>query len=165
MGKVDWTVAGNLNKVTVTKINLAPTQLLPQTLLDKTAISDLETASPKWRLNLGALWRSGAWTVNLRETIYGKSSEWVQGDNGPYYENTIKTKAITDLDVNYKFSKDFSISVGANNLFNTYPDKLNPELVADWRSNLDNSAVTKYPSFSPFGINGGYYYAKANYTF
>jgi len=165
LGKVDWTVAGNLNKVTVTKINLAPTQILPQTLLDKTAISDLETASPKWRLNLGALWRSGAWTVNLRETIFGKSSEWVQGDNGPYYENTIGIKAITDLDVNYKFSKAFSISVGANNLLNTYPDKLNPALVADWRSNLDNSAVQKYPSFSPFGINGGYYYAKANYTF
>jgi iron complex outermembrane receptor protein len=165
MGKVDWTVAGNLNKVTVTKINLAPTQLLPQSLLDQTAISDLESASPKWRLNLGALWRSGAWTVNLRETIFGKSSEWVQGDNGPYYENVVKTKAITDLDVNYKFSKEFSISVGANNLFNTYPDKLNPALVADWRQNLDNSAVTKYPGFSPFGINGGYYYAKANYTF
>ena len=27
---------------------------------------------------------------------------------------------------------------------------------------LDNSAVQKYPSFSPFGINGGYYNAKAN---
>ncbi len=165
IGKVDWTVAGNVNKVQVTKINLAPTQLLPQTLLDQTAISDLETASPKWRLNLGALWRSGAWTVNLRETIYGSSSEWVQGDNGPYYLNTVSTKAITDLDVNYKFTKDFSVSVGANNLFNAYPNKLNPALVADWRSNLDNSAVQKYAGFSPFGVNGGYYYAKANLTF
>jgi iron complex outermembrane receptor protein len=165
IGKVDWTVAANFNKVQVTKINIAPAQLLPQTLLDQTAISDLETASPKWRLNLGALWRSGAWTVNLRETIFGTSSEWVQGDNGPYYQNTIGTKGITDLDVNYKFTKAFSVSVGANNLFNTYPDKLNPALVADWRSNGDNSAVQKYPSFSPFGINGGYYYAKANYNF
>jgi iron complex outermembrane receptor protein len=165
VGKVDWTVAGNLNKVKVTKVNLAPSQLLPQTLLDQTAISDLETASPKWRLNLGALWRSGAWTVNLRETIFGESSEWVQGDNGPYYLNKVSTKAVTDLDVNYKFTKSFSVSVGASNLFNTYPDKLNPDLVADWRSNGDNSAVQKYPSFSPFGINGGYYYAKANLTF
>ncbi len=67
--------------------------------------------------------------------------------------------------MNYKFSKQLSVSIGANNLFNTYPDKLNPALVADWRENGDNAAVQKYPSFSPFGINGGYYYAKANYTF
>jgi iron complex outermembrane receptor protein len=165
VGKIDWTVAANLNKVTVTKINLAPTQLAPQTLLDQTAISDLESSSPKWRVNLGALWRSGAWTVNLREAFFGSSSRYDQGDNGPYYKTTIATKAITDLDVNYKFTKNFSISIGANNLFNTYPDKMNPDLIADWRSNLDNAAVQKYPSFSPFGINGGYYYAKANLTF
>ena len=165
MGRVDWTVAANVNKVTVTKINLAPTQLQPQTLLDQTAISDLESASPKWRLNLGALWRMGPWTVNLRETIFGASSESVQGDNGPYYTNSISTKAITDLDVAYQVNKSFSLSLGANNLFNAYPNKLNPALVADWRQNLDNAAVQKYPSFSPFGINGGYYYAKASYSF
>jgi iron complex outermembrane receptor protein len=165
VGKVDWTAAANLNKVKVTKINLAPSQLLPQTLLDQTAISDLETASPKWRVNLGALWRSGDWTINLRETIFGPSSEYGLSDSGPYYLTTISTKAITDLDVNYKFTKAFSVSVGANNLFNTYPNKMNPTLIADWRANLDNSAVQKYPGFSPFGINGGYYYAKANYNF
>jgi iron complex outermembrane receptor protein len=25
--------------------------------------------------------------------------------------------------------------------------------------------VTKYPTFSPFGINGGYYYGKVTYSF
>jgi len=25
--------------------------------------------------------------------------------------------------------------------------------------------VSIYPAFSPFGINGGYYYAKASFTF
>jgi iron complex outermembrane receptor protein len=164
-GKVDWTAAANFNKVKVTKVNLAPAQLLPQSLLDKTAISDLEDASPKWRLNLGALWRMGAWTVNLRETIYGTSSEDQSPDGGTYYKTTIKTTAITDLDVSYQISKGLSLTVGANNLFNTYPDKMNKDLVTAWRADLNNSAVQKYPSFSPFGINGGYYYAKANLTF
>jgi iron complex outermembrane receptor protein len=164
-GKVDWSLAANYNKVKVTKINLSPAQLVPQQLLDKTAISDLEDASPKWRVNLGALWRFGDWTINLRETIYGSSSEFGSPDGGTYYKTTISTKALTDLDVNYKVSKALSISVGANNLFNTYPDGMNKDLVKAWRANLDNSAVQKYPSFSPFGINGGYYYAKANYAF
>jgi iron complex outermembrane receptor protein len=32
-------------------------------------------------------------------------------------------------------------------------------------NNGDNSAVAGYPSFSPFGINGAYYYGKLVYSF
>ncbi|MCU6500572.1 TonB-dependent receptor [Rugamonas sp. A1-17] len=164
-GKVDWSVAANYNKVEVTKINQAPTQLLPQTLLDKTAISDLETASPKVRINLGALWKIGAWTINLREAIYGKSSEYGSEDGSVYHLTEISAKAITDLEVGYKVNSAWSVAVGANNLFNKYPNGVNPALLADQRAAGDNAAVTVLPSFSPFGINGGYYYARANYKF
>lgn len=164
-GKVDWSIAANYNKVEVIKINQAPTQLLPQTLLDKTAISDLETASPKLRMNLGALWKIGNWTVNLRESIYGKSSEWGSEDGSVYHLTEIKTKALTDLEVGYKISNAWSVAVGANNLFNVYPNGVNPALLADQRAAGDNAAVHVLPTFSPFGINGGYYYARANYKF
>jgi iron complex outermembrane receptor protein len=164
-GKVDWSIAANYNKVEVTKINQAPTQLLPQTLLDQTAISDLETASPKVRINLGALWKIGNWTVNLREAIYGKSSEYGSEDGSVYHKTEISAKAITDLEVGYKISPAWSLAVGANNLFNQYPNGVNPLLLADQRAAGDNGAVTVLPSFSPFGINGGYYYARANYKF
>ena len=50
--------------------------------------------------------------------------------------------------------------MSANNLFNAYPDQDNAHLLAEQRANLDNAAVTIYPSISPFGINGGYYYAR-----
>ncbi|MYM70234.1 TonB-dependent receptor [Pseudoduganella sp. FT55W] len=164
-GKVDWSIAANYNKVEVTKINQAPAQLLPQTLLDKTAISDLETASPKMRVNLGALWKVGNWTVNLREAIYGKASEYGTEDGGVYHLTEIKPKLITDLEVGYKINNSWSVAVGANNLFNIYPNGVNPNLLADQRAAGDNAAVTILPSFSPFGINGGYYYARANYKF
>jgi iron complex outermembrane receptor protein len=55
--------------------------------------------------------------------------------------------------------------VGANNLFNVYPDKYNPDLVAAQRAGLDNAAVAQYANFSPFGINGGYYYVKMKIAF
>jgi len=162
-GRVDWSIAANYNKVEVTKINQAPTQLLPQTLLDKTAISNLETASPKMRVNLGALWKIGNWTINLREAIYGKSNDYGSEDGSVYHKTEIKAKAITDLEVGYKVNPAWSVAVGANNLFNTYPNGVNPALLADQRAALDNAAVTVLPSFSPFGINGGYYYVRANY--
>ena len=164
-GRVDWSIAANYNKVDVIKINQAPTELMPQTLLDKTAISNLETASPKMRVNLGALWKIGNWTVNLREAIYGKSSNYDSEDGAVYHKNEIKTKVITDLEVGYKIDQAWSVAVGANNLFNIYPNGINPALLADQRAALDNAAVTVLPSFSPFGINGGYYYVRANYKF
>jgi iron complex outermembrane receptor protein len=164
-GRVDWSAAANYNKVEVTKINQAPTQLLPQTLLDKTAIADLETASPKLRVNLGALWKLGNWTVNLREAIYGKSTGYGSEDGAVYHKTEISTKALTDLEIGYKVSPALSLAVGANNLFNTYPNGVNPGLLADQRAAGDNAAVNVLPSFSPFGINGGYYYVRANYKF
>jgi iron complex outermembrane receptor protein len=164
-GKVDWSLAANYNRVQVIKINQAPVQLQPQTLLDRTAISDIETASPRVRVNLGALWRSGAWTVNLREAIYGKASEMQSSDGATYYETKVKPTAITDLEVSYQVGKAWTLSAGANNLFNQYPDQVNGALLAEQRANLDNAAVTVYPSFSPFGINGGYYYVRAGFKF
>ncbi len=164
-GRVDWSLAANYNQVRVTKINQAPAQLQPQTLLDRTAISNLETASPKTRVNLGMLWRLGDWTVNLREAIYGKASNWESPNGGTYYKNEIDTTAITDLELSYRVNKNWTVSAGANNLFNQYPDQVNAELLATYRRNLDNTAVTLYPSFAPFGINGGYYYARASFKF
>lgn len=97
-GRVDWSAAANYNVVKVIKINQAPVQLQPQVLLDQSAISDIETASPKMRVNLGALWKLGAWTVNLRESIYGKSSEMQSPDGGgTYYKTEIGTLGVTDL--------------------------------------------------------------------
>jgi iron complex outermembrane receptor protein len=164
-GKVDWSLAANYNKVQVIKINQAPAQLQPQTLLDASAISDLETASPRVRVNLGALWKIGNWTINAREAFYGKSSALSSSDGATYYETEVKPTAITDLELSYQFNKAWTVSVGANNLFNQYPDQVNSQLLAEQRANLDNSAVTVYPSFSPFGINGGYYYARVGVKF
>jgi iron complex outermembrane receptor protein len=164
-GKVDWSLAANYNKVQVIKINQAPAQLQPQTLLDASAISDLETASPRIRVNLGALWKIGNWTINAREAFYGKSSALSSSDGATYYQTEVKPTGITDLELSYQFNKAWTVSVGANNLFNQYPDQVNAQLLAEQRANLDNSAVTVYPSFSPFGINGGYYYARVGVRF
>jgi iron complex outermembrane receptor protein len=164
-GKVDWSAAANYNKVEVIKINQAPAQLQPQTLLDASAIADIETASPKIRLNLGALWKVGKWAINLREAFYGTSSSLDSSDGSVYYKNEIKPAWITDLELSYQLTKAWSVSLGANNLFNKYPDQVNATLLAERRANLDNGAVTIYPTFSPFGINGGYYYARVSTKF
>ncbi|HET6782439.1 MAG TPA: hypothetical protein VFH12_01235, partial [Pseudoxanthomonas sp.] len=57
------------------------------------------------------------------------------------------------------------LSVGANNLLDTYPDK--------WKVGADDPNVNPFPSLGfvygwetlPFGINGGYYYARLDFRF
>ena len=105
------------------------------------------------------------WSVNVRESILGSSSEFGTEDGGEYFKTTISTRAITDLDISYRLSKTITLSLGANNLFNQYPNKTNAELLRIQRASLDNVAVVVYPAFSPFGVNGGYYYARMNYNF
>jgi iron complex outermembrane receptor protein len=165
-GKVDWSAALNYNQTSLTKINSAPAQIAPQALLSPGAISDLTTASPKFRVNLAAFWHMGPYSVNLRETVYGRSSEMEVGEDGvTYYKSVINTTALTDLELSYHFTKQLTFSAGANNLFNQYPDKYNSAYTAQQRAADDNSAVSVYPTFSPFGINGGYYYGRITYTF
>lgn len=124
------------------------------------------------------------------EKIYGPSSDYESddGDNGnggpfpacvprgglficpgglDYFKNTIPVTPITNLDLSYQLSSNINLSVGALNLFNRYPPKLNSTPLAH-ESNFyygDSNNVIQYPIFSPFGINGGFYYAKVGVTF
>jgi iron complex outermembrane recepter protein len=82
-----------------------------------------------------------------------------------YYNTTIGVTAITNLDIGYQATEHLKLTVGAVNLFDRYPNKVNSNLLATYRAADDNTAVGIYPSFSPFGINGGYYYIRGTYKF
>lgn len=71
-------------------------------------------------------------------------------------------KLTTDIDVSYTFQDHYTVSVGALNLFNTYPDRVansgaNPIFLAT--NSLADGSI--YPnSGGPFGFNGGFYYLR-----
>jgi iron complex outermembrane recepter protein len=172
-GDVTYGIAGTYNDTVVTRIRPTPAALGETTLFDATALSDVSTASPRFVLDLSALWRFGALSVNLVEKIYGPSSEYENddGDNATgklqYFKSTIGSTAITDLNMSYDFGRHLRLSVGAINLFDRKPPHLNAGLLAHYDSFVygDNQGVQAYPSFSPFGINGGSYYATALFAF
>jgi len=163
-GNVEWSLAANYNETEVTKINPTPAPLAPQLLYNATAISDLETASPKYRTVLGAVWSRDRFSVSLRETVFGPSSRQVNLNGGPFFNTKIGATPITDLEIAYQASA-LKLSIGANNLFNEYPDETNSDLMAVYWAARNTAAVGVYPSFSPFGINGGYYYGRMVYSF
>jgi iron complex outermembrane receptor protein len=139
------------------------------TLLGPTALSYLETAAPRGKAVFGAFWTLDKFSVSLRETIYGKTSEILSTDgtgNGGQKVN-IGTTGITDVDVGYALNDAIKLSIGANNLFNHKPPTV-PHISdgAGGVRPVDGSNVYFAPvGFSPFGINGGYYYGRVTYTF
>jgi hypothetical protein len=64
-----------------------------------------------------------------------------------------------------RYLLEFNHLKTSRSLFNKYPNGNNSQLLALERANLDNAAVSVYPSFSPFGINGGDCYARLGYRF
>jgi len=57
------------------------------------------------------------------------------------------------------------LSIGADNVFNTLPNQVNPELIRTYLIANDGAAAYTYPSFAPYGINGGYYYGRVTIAF
>ena len=170
-GSVTYSVGATYNDTTITNPGSTPSGLTGATLYDAEAYSELTTATPKYVINLGALMTVDKLTVNLVEKIYGPSSDYENDDADnasntlEYYKDSIGVTAITNLDIGFQFKEHLKLSVGAQNLFNRFPNKLNANILNHEIAAGDNAAVTQYPIFSPFGINGGFYYVKALYTF
>ena len=172
VGHVDWSVGATYNHTEVTKVPSTPAELAGLTLYDATALSDISSANPLYVINLGALWSVGKLSVNLLEKIYGPSSEYENDDgdnpaNVPiYYQSTIAVTPITNLDIGFHLNDHILLRVGALNLLDRYPSRYNGTLLAHYDAFQygDTLGVFQYPMFSPFGIDGAFYYVKAVLT-
>lgn len=183
-GRIDWSINGNYNTTTITGMRATPAQvmsdeplLFTNALFGPSTVDALTTESPKYLVNLGALWTHGIFSVNVLEKLYGPTSD-VSSDGGyvgqeangnpitgpaTYYTTTVGFTPITNLDVGMQLMDHFRIDLGANNLLNRYPNGTNATLLQHLRYGYSTGAMAIYASFSPFGDDGGYYFAKATY--
>lgn len=163
-GTVNWGLSGNYNTTKLTKVSLGPVQLTsPIALFDQTSVSLLERGSPRVKVIGSAFYTIDKFSVTLRETVYGRTSADYSPDGGIFYKSEVKTAAITDLEVNYRMTSSLTISAGANNLF----DKKAPTitLLADGTITDGNNVFDAPLGITPYSINGGYYYARLNFSF
>ncbi|HXA39124.1 MAG TPA: TonB-dependent receptor [Phenylobacterium sp.] len=175
-GHVDWSAAVNYNETTITSLQPLPALVanaaFSQTsILSPTARSTLTSASPKEKAVLGAYWTKGRWSVNLREEIYGEVSEIIDfsgaGTDPEARKFTVPATGITDLDVGFNLTDSVKIDVGANNLFSKRPPGVPnvPDGSGGVRPLSGNNVYGEPAQFSPYGINGGYYYGRLTFTF
>jgi len=156
-GQVRWSLAYNWNQTRIEKLQDTPPALASlgsnYQIFDRRLQKDLTVATPQSKLILAANWKVTAYTLNLALTRFGSYTE---GDNNPINDRKFSAKWISDVDAAYDINKHFTVALGANNLFNVYPDKKG---IKDW------AGAYEYGQFSPFGFGGAYYYTRLAYNF
>ncbi len=166
LGTVNWTLSGNYNETKITKLGVAPATLGGIALFDQGAQSNIETASPKVKLIGSAFYTIGKLSATFRGTMYGRSSANYSPDGGIFYKQRIGTAYIQDVELNYNLTKELTFSIGANNLFDKRPPIVALVPGTTNATLVNGGNVLDAPlTFSPYGINGGYYYGRINVSF
>jgi len=119
----------------------------------------LEEAVPRTKVNLTFNLSSDKWIFFLRGVYFGKVTEATTNIDR---QQVFGTKFVTDLSVSYKATPSLTFTVGANNLFDTYPDRA-AEVLADGGNNRSSGRFDWSRRAQQFGIGGRFLFARVNF--
>jgi iron complex outermembrane receptor protein len=130
-------------------------------IITEARIKKLEESLPRTKGYFSFNHVRGPWNLNLRLNYYGSfyedhlDSDVVRAEDGglPIFEGSAFT---VDVETGWDFDSGVYVKVGAQNLFDKVPDD-NP-----WGAAV---AGAEYPVHTPYGFNGGFYYARVGYNF
>jgi len=115
----------------------------------------IEEGYPRDKISLSANWKLAQWDFNLGATRYGEFITRVSETGNPANDQTYGASWIVDVSASYRPSESWTLTLGADNLLDEYPDKT---LFAN-----SNSGQFPYSSQSPAGFNGAYLYGRISY--
>ncbi|MET0264127.1 MAG: TonB-dependent receptor [Duganella sp.] len=156
-GRFDLTLAGNYNKTEVTRVpvtaELAALNPAPS-LFGRTNVLGLEQGQPKNKVTASVNWERKEWGVTASATRYG---EILSAGTTAATDFVVSAKTIVTAEARYAFNKQTQLALGADNLFDIYPDAL--------PGTLNTTGAAPYSNRAPFGRGGRFVYARVNYTF
>ncbi len=134
--KINFSVAYNYNETKV----LSQEQVNGKNPVSDGFIFNIENNLPKHRASINLSYNfSNRFSALVRNNYYGGTID----ERG--LREVVGPENLVDLELNYRMSDNFNIVLGANNLFNTYPDEIETRL----------SQGMPYPRRTPIGYNGG----------
>lgn len=166
--KMSWNLGYNYNKNKITHIKDNPPELASLgagfVLFDRLSQMNITENLPKTKLFLGNMATLGDFSLSTRVTRFGSFNSFGNATSTvggvPVYgnDNSFSPKIITDAEFTWQATTALAVSIGANNLFNVYPDydpaSANPRLGSGF-----------YATSGAYGFTGGYYYGKVSVKF
>jgi iron complex outermembrane receptor protein len=158
-GSFTFTAGYNYNKTEITRIAPNPEVLnqLGATFwrVGRDEQGRIEEGFPRDKITLGGNWNLARWAFNLGATRYGEFTTRVSESGNPALDQTYGAKWVVDASASFKPGDRWTLTLGADNLFDEYPDRT---IAANANHNQ-----FPYSSQSPFGFNGAYVYGKIGY--
>ncbi len=156
-----FTLSGgyNYNDTRVTFAKATPANVLALTggtvIFDRQSTLRYERGTPLDKIVLSGSYDFGHHlSFVVREDWYGKV---LSAGTAAATDQELGAKWLTDTELAWHINNHFSVAVGADNVFNVYPDKFNAA--------NNTSGLAQYSSFSPFGFDGGFYYGRGSFKF
>ena len=115
----------------------------------------LENVIPNQKFNISLTYAIQKWNLFLRNNYFGGVTEPSNILSNQQYYNP---RWITDASIAYKLTDFLKLTVGANNLFNCYPEKVAKKA----NSNQGQFVYSRY--VSQFGFNGRYIFTRLNFN-
>lgn len=154
-GDLSVTAGVNFNDVDITAIAPNPEELqqggLQLQRIGRVEQGRVEVGSPDNKLNLGADYSLGNFSLNTNLTRYGEVSVL---NTNPDLDQTFGSEWVLDFSASYTLDA-WRFTVGADNVLDNYPDEV---LFAN-----STNGILPYSSTSPFGFNGAFWYGKATF--
>lgn len=150
------TLAANFNETEVTESKPLPAQLASDPTLKEGVLFDreqrrrMERGQPRSKITLGANYQAGRIQLNVRSTRFGKVA--TADRLNPLLDEEFDPRIVTDASIGLKISNFATVTVGANNIGDVYPERLEQYGNTSFGRFLYSRAATQ------FGFNGGYYY-------
>ena len=124
-------------------------------LLSPGDVLALERGVPETRWNVAVSQRSGRVGLLGRLHYFGSWVDHLDARSARGADaQVLGGRFILDLEASVALAPDVTLAVGGQNVFNTFSDRM--DLFAA-RFGLP------YSQFTPWGLSGGYYYARLNY--
>lgn len=115
----------------------------------------LENVIPNQKFNISLTYAIQKWNLFLRNNYFGGVTEPSNILSNQQYYNP---RWITDASIAYKLTDFLKLTIGANNLFNCYPEKVAKKA----NSNQGQFVYSRY--VSQFGFNGRYIFTRLNFN-
>jgi hypothetical protein len=121
----------------------------------------LEDLLPREKGTLGLRYDRGGMSAGARANFFGPTEYHSDYEvEGEYLDESFGSEVTFDVDVGYRVG-GLWWSIGANNVFNNFPDRVKRE------DNLFNGQFLYAPAGNsagaPYGIEGAFYYVRAEY--
>ena len=157
LGKFDFTFGANFSQTDVTAIPAIPvlTALSPAPeLFGRVNVKTFEEGTPADKFTGSVDWSMGPFAATVRAVRYG---EVLVPNANAALDVTLSPRTLLDLEGRWSVNDMVTVSVGADNLFDEYPDA--------FPASLNSTGNTPFSTYSPFGYSGRFVYGKVNFAF